>query len=133
MFYCDLRIELSAVCLYGLYRELDTLLLYYLLYTLTKNISSSNPSQQFFSPSHVTDKLDDNDDDYNLNSSFVVNNEWSNEHFRTRLNNITLMHWFVKYFNVFQMRFQRFQQIFCNIWNATIKDYLYCMCVCMCN
>jgi len=34
MFYCDLRIELSVVCLYRLYRELDTLLLYYLLYTL---------------------------------------------------------------------------------------------------
>jgi len=34
MFYCDLRIELSAVYLYRLYWELDTLLLYYLLYTL---------------------------------------------------------------------------------------------------
>jgi len=29
MFYCDIWIELSTVCLYGLYRELDTPLLYY--------------------------------------------------------------------------------------------------------
>jgi len=29
MFYCDLQTELGAVCLYGLYQELDALLLYY--------------------------------------------------------------------------------------------------------
>jgi len=29
MFYCDLWTELSAVCLYRFYQELDTLLLYY--------------------------------------------------------------------------------------------------------
>ena len=31
MFHCVLRTELSEVCLYGLYPELDTLLLYYIL------------------------------------------------------------------------------------------------------
>ena len=36
MFYCVLRTELSAVCLYGLYRELDTLLLLYTLATIYK-------------------------------------------------------------------------------------------------
>ena len=47
MFYCVLRTELNAVCLYGLYRELETLLLFYyytllLLYIYSSSSGSSS-------------------------------------------------------------------------------------------
>ena len=57
MFYFVLRTELSAVCLYGLYRELDTLLLFYyyiLLLThvcICKNSMQSNSVSQYSSVS----------------------------------------------------------------------------------